>query len=407
MAPFFLVTVASVTDGGDQRGPRGQSGTRAGGAGGRIAFYYAAVFVGPGVTLPFLPAFLASRGLDPAEVAIALTAQQFARLLSGPLIGRAADAMGDRRRIAALSAAAGVLAALAVLMSSGPLALVLACGLAGAVTAPLVPLGDAVALRAAGLGLCDFGRVRGLGSIAFVLATLAGGVAVRHLGAGIVPLAMAGGFAATVAAALRLPAIETPPARGRGLGAALLRRPGFALLLLASGLIQGSHALHYGFSVLAWASAGIGPDLSGLLWTVGVTGEIALLLFGRASATRIGPVGLLAVGAGAGIVRWVVTALSVDPWIIGPLQLLHALSFGATMLGAASLLVRLVPPELGATAQTLHAALGPGLVTMLLTAASGPLYARFGGAAFLAMACVCAAALIPTALLARRGEARS
>jgi PPP family 3-phenylpropionic acid transporter len=379
---------------------------RRGGSGQRLAAYYAAVFAGPGVTLPFIPAFLASRGLDPAEVAIALTAQQFARLIAGPLIGRAADATGDRRRIAALSAAAGMLAAMLVLLSSGPLALALACGLAGAVTAPLVPLGDAMALRAASLGLCDFGRVRGIGSIAFVAATLAGGVAVRHLGAGVVPLAMAAGYGASIIAALRLPAIETPRARGRGLGAALLQKPGFALLLLASGLIQGSHAMHYGFSVLYWGSAGIGPDLSGLLWTIGVGGEIALLLFSRASATRAGPVGLLAIGAVAGIVRWVVTAASVDPWIIGPLQLLHALSFGASMLGAAALLVRLVPPELGATAQTLHAALGPGLATLLLTAASGPLYARFGGGAFLAMAGVCVVALVPTALLARRGEMR-
>jgi PPP family 3-phenylpropionic acid transporter len=406
MAPFFLVTVASVEDDGQHGAPGGRGGRQQGGAPGRIAFYYAAVFVGPGVTLPFLPAFLASRGLDPAQVAVALTAQQLARLLSGPLIGRAADATGERRRIAALSAAAGVLAALLVLASSGPLALALAAGLAGAVTAPLVPLGDAVALRAASLGLCDFGRVRGIGSIAFVAGTLAGGVAVRHLGAGIVPLAMAAGFAAAIVAALRLPALETPPARGRGLGAALLQKPGFILLLLASGLIQGSHALHYGFSVLYWGSEGLGPDVSGLLWTIGVGGEIALLLFGRATATRIGPAGLLAVGAAAGIVRWVVTAVTVDPWIIGPLQLLHALSFGASMLGAAALLVRLVPPELGATAQTLHAALGPGLATLLLTAASGPLYARFGGGAFLAMAGVCAVALIPTALLARRGDGR-
>lgn len=411
MAPFFLVTVAAVSDRGEHdRGRQQGEGSHAVGhgrrAGARIAAYYAAVFVGPGVTLPFIPAFLASRGLEPAEVALALTAQQLARLLSGPVIGRAADAMGDRRRIAALSAASGVLAALAILAASGKLALVLACALAGAVTAPLVPLGDAVALRAASLGLCDFGRVRGIGSIAFVAATLAGGVAVRHLGPGIVPLAMAGGFAATIVAALRLPALETPPARGRGLGAALLRKPGLPLLLLASGLIQGSHALHYGFSVLYWDSAGIGPDLSGLLWTIGVGGEIALLLFGRATAARAGPVGLLAIGAAAGIVRWGVTAASVDPWIIGPLQLLHALSFGASMLGAAVLLVRLVPPELGATAQALHAAFGPGLATLLLTAASGPLYARFGGMAFLAMAGVCAVALIPTALLARRGEAR-
>jgi PPP family 3-phenylpropionic acid transporter len=375
------------------------------GAGWRLALYYAAVFAGPGVTLPFLPVFLAGRGLGAAEVAAVLAAQQVARLVSGPLIGRAADASGRRTRAAALSAAAGALTALLIVAAPAPL-LLPACALAAAVTAPLVPLGDSVTLRAAALGLCDFGRARSVGSVAFIGGTLAGGVAVRQLGPEVVPWAMGLGFAAAAAAALALPAIEAPPARGRGLGLALLRNRPFLLLLLASGLVQGSHAAHYAFSVLWWERAGIGPDLSGLLWTVGVAAEIALLMFGREAAGRTGPVGLLAIGAAAGILRWGATAATTDAWVLGPLQALHALTFGATMLGAAGLIVRLVPPELGATAQTLHAALGPGLVTLVLTAASGPLYARFGGGVFLAMAAACVAALAPAAALARRAQGR-
>lgn len=372
----------------------------------RLALFYAAVFAGPGVTLPFLPAFLALQGLTPSEVAAALAAQQVARLLSGPLIGRAADGTGRRALVAALSAAAAAAASLLLLAAPGPLTLAMACALTGALAAPLVPLGDALALRAASLGLCDFGRVRSVGSISFIGGTLAGGVAVRHLGPGIVPWAMAAGYVATSASALLLPGLGTARAKGRGLGLAMLRNRGFLLLLLASGLTQGSHAMHYGFSVLWWQRAGIGPDVSGVLWTVGVVAEIALLMGARDVAGRAGPAGLLAIGAVAGVLRWGATAVTVDPWLLAPLQLLHALTFGATMLGAAGMIARLVPPELGATAQTLHAAFGPGLATMLLTAASGPLYARFGGAAFLAMAAACAAALIPAALLARRGEGR-
>lgn len=372
----------------------------------RLALYYAAVFAGPGVALPFLPAFLALNALTPGEVAVALAAQQVARLASGPLIGRVADGTGQRARVAALWAIAAAAASLLLLAAPGPFTLAMACALTGAVAAPLVPLGDALALRAASLGLCDFGRVRSVGSVSFVAGTLAGGVAVRHLGAGIVPWAMAMGYAATAAAALALPDLGTARAKGRGLGFGLLRNRGFLLLLLASGLTQGSHAMHYGFSVLWWQRAGIGPDVSGVLWTIGVVAEIALLMGARDVAGRAGPAGLLAIGAVAGILRWGATAATVDPWLLGPLQVLHALTFGATMLGAAGMIARLVPPELGATAQTLHAALGPGLATMLLTAASGPLYARFGGLAFLAMAAACAAALIPAALLARRGEGR-
>jgi PPP family 3-phenylpropionic acid transporter len=404
MKAFFATTVSSVSHSG--RGTEGAGGAGRGTAGARLALYYAAIFAGPGVTLPFLPAFLAARGLSPSGVAAALAVQQLCRLAAGPLIGRVADQTGRRSEAAAVAAAIGVLAGLALLAASGPMALILACGLAGMASSPLAPLGDAMALRAASLGLCDFGRVRGLGSISFVVATLAGGVAVRHLGVSVVPLAMAAGFASAVIAALSLPDLATARARGRGLGLGLLRNRNFLLLLLASGLIQGSHALHYGFSVLYWDSAGIPADLSGVLWTIGVVAEIGLLVAGRRGIGRLGPAALLGIGGVAGAVRWVVTAATTEPWIIGPVQALHALSFAATMLGAAGLLARLVPPELGATAQTLHAALGPGLGMLLLTAASGPLYGWFGGLAFLAMTAACLAALIPAALLARRGEGR-
>lgn len=406
MKTLFPPTVSPVSHRGHGRGgPGGGPGARAG-TGARLALYYAAIFVGPGVTLPFLPAFLAARGLSPAGVAAALAVQQVCRLATGPLAGRAADQTGRRSEAAALAACLGVLAGLALLAASGKVALILACGLAGAASAPLVPLGDAMALRAASLGLCDFGRVRGLGSISFVVGTLAGGVAVARLGVSAVPVAMAGGFAAAVVAALSLPDLAIARARGRGLGLGLLRSRSFLLLLLASGLIQGSHALHYGFSVLYWDSAGIGADLSGVLWTIGVVAEIGLLVAGRRGIGRLGPAALLGIGGVAGALRWAVTAATTAPWIIGPVQALHALSFAATMLGAAGLLARLVPPELGATAQTLHAALGPGLGMLVLTGASGPLYAAFGGGAFLAMTAACLAALIPAALLARKAEQR-
>ena len=369
-------------------------------AGWRFALYYAAVFAGPGVTLPFLPAFLAGRGLGAAEVASVLVAQQIARLIAAPVAGRAADASGRRRHAAALAACAGMAASVLV-VAAQPALLLPACALAAAVNAPLVPLGDAVALRAAALGLADFGRVRSVGSVAFIAGTLAGGVAVRHAGPEVVPWAMGLGFAASAGAALALPPIEPPPARGGGRGLALLGSRAFLLLLLASGLVQGSHALHYAFSVLWWERWGIGPDLAGALWTVGVAAETVLIACARALLERVEPQGLLAAGAAAAGARWIATALTTDPWLLAPIQALHALSFGATMLGAAGLIVRLVPPELGATAQSLHAALGPGLFTLLLTAASGPLYARLGGEAFLAMAAAAASALPPASLLAR------
>jgi PPP family 3-phenylpropionic acid transporter len=68
-------------------------------------------------------------------------------------------------------------------------------------------------------------------------------------------------------------------------------------------------------------------------------------------------------------------------------------------LSAMLVLSRSVPPERAATAQALHAALGYGAPSGLLVLLAGVLYARLGGPAFLAMAAIGGAALLPVRLL--------
>jgi PPP family 3-phenylpropionic acid transporter len=172
-----------------------------------------------------------------------------------------------------------------------------------------------------------------------------------------------------------------------------LRLPAFRLLLLLSALIQGSHALYYGFGSIHWAAAGHSATVIGLLWAEGVVAEVALFLWGRRLADRLGPVGLSLLAAGAGALRWAVTAESAALPALAAAQLLHAATFGAQHLAAMRVLMQVVPPPMAATAQTLHASLGVGLASGALMLASGPLYAALGGAAFWAMAGLCAAAV--------------
>src|SRR5262249_60229694 len=73
-----------------------------------------------------------------------------------------------------------------------------------------------------------------------------------------------------------------------------------------------------------------------------------------------------------------------------PLQCLHALSFGATHLGALGFMARAAPAELGATAQG-YLAVALGLVMAAAMGISGVLYARWGGLAYSAMALAAAA----------------
>lgn len=198
-------------------------------------------------------------------------------------------------------------------------------------------------------------------------------------------------------------AVEPAASPFEGL-AGLLRIAIFRRLLLVTGLILGSHAMHDAFAVIRWTGNGIGPGLASVLWSLSVAGEVIVyFLIGPRVVTWAGPAGAAAIAAGAGIVRWVVMALTAEPVALILAQPLHGLTFALLHLAAMRLLTEIVPPQLAATGQAAYA-LAAALTTAVLTVASGALYAHFGAVAFLAMAALCAAALPLTLCLRRPGR---
>jgi PPP family 3-phenylpropionic acid transporter len=86
--------------------------TRRGALAGFITLY-AALFSAFGFSSPFLPAFLAERGLEPEQLGFVLAAATALRLVCGPVAGRLADRFHILR---AELAACAILAAGAALL---------------------------------------------------------------------------------------------------------------------------------------------------------------------------------------------------------------------------------------------------------------------------------------------------
>ena len=174
---------------------------------------------------------------------------------------------------------------------------------------------------------------------------------------------------------------------------ALLRMPLFRRVMLVSGLVLGSHAMHDTFAVIRWSAAGVTPAMASALWSESVAAEvIVFFIVGPPLLTRLRPAGVLTVAAAAGVVRWVVMASSASVMALAVVQPLHGLTFAALHLACMRLIPALVPQRLAATAQAMYA-LGAGATTAVLTLASGWLYATLGAHGFLVMALLCAAAV--------------
>ena len=374
----------------------------------RIALFFTALFFVAGTKLPYFPVWLDWRGLTTSEIALATAAPLFLRIVVGPILAMAADRWGDLQQAVLVLAVASLIALGGLAAADGFYAILAVSLLAAMATTGLMPLAETIAMSGVRRAGHDYGRMRLWGSLSFIAAGFIAGAAITGFGPGAVWALLVAGAAATVAAAVALPAdpeassSERRPFSFAGLRT-LVSEPGFLLFLLAAGAIQSSHAVFYTFGVIEWQRQGLGPTWAATLWAIGVAAEIGLFAYSRAVVERLGAVGLLVAGALAALIRWLVMAFDPPLALLLPLQALHGLTFGAAHLGALHLMAERVPPSHASTAQALYASVTSGIGLGLATLVAGPIYKAYGSRAYLAMVIL---ALIGIAAAMRLGQGR-
>jgi MFS transporter, PPP family, 3-phenylpropionic acid transporter len=363
-----------------------------------------------GAATPFFGAWLAWKGLSPPQIGTLIAAGLLLRVAVLPFTGVFADARNDRRGMMIalyLVVTAGYLAFNA---TSSPFWLFMAAVPASVALGAVNPLLESVSVRLADRFGFDYGHVRLWASTAFVLGNVVAGVCVSTFGLVVIAPWLAVAVILNVIAVYLLPAPAASRERGN-LGVRLratfaearelVRSRTFLLFLAAASLDQGSHALYYTLGGLHWRSIGYSGALIGVIWPMGVLAEIALMSVSLKLFRRVGAVWLLASGAFCCVVRWTIIAFDPPLPFVVFAQLLHGGTFALAHLGAMYFILRAVPPRLAATAQSLYSVCSAGLVMGLATYASGPLYAAYGGRAYLLMSAMGLTALIFAGLLAR------
>src|SRR5437588_7419624 len=225
----------------------------------RLAAFYAALFVTLGVQLPFLPVWLAAKGLDASAIGIVLAVPMIVRVVAIPMATRAADRRDALRAGVGVAAATAVAGYGALGFAGRMVAILAAYAVASAAYTPVFLLTDAYALR----GLAERGRaygpVRLWGSAAFIAASLGAGALLDVIPARDLIWLIVAAMGLTAAAACMLAPLSGGSSRlsaPHASGKTLLRDPAFLLVVGAASLVQASHALYYGFSTIDWQTAG-------------------------------------------------------------------------------------------------------------------------------------------------------
>ena len=360
-----------------------------------LALFFVGLFLIQGVFLPYWPVWLKAQGLSAGEIGILLSLPNWVRVFADPLIAQRADHTGNRKTPMMWLAGIYVLTVLAFPVSSNFWWLAGLSVVIGFTFSPLLPLGTTITVHECKTRDLDYGRVRLWGSLAFIFASYgAGWVLDGTSTTWIVWMLFIAGIV-NFAITTRMPDPQTDRSLRSGSSLVyLLRKPVFLIYLGCIGFAQGSHGTYYSFASVHWETVGYSHEMIGTFWSIGVIAEIALFAVAGKFVRGRHPGILFALGATAGIVRWIVLGSSDEFWMIVLVQPLHAMTFGITHLAAVSFIARAIPQQLATSAQSLMATLSMGVFLGSSIWASGPLYEHFGSHAYYAMAGLSGIALV-------------
>jgi MFS transporter, PPP family, 3-phenylpropionic acid transporter len=372
----------------------------------RLSVFYAATFAIGGAYMPFFPLWLKAKGLDPVWIGLVIAMPTLARMTAVPVVTRFAEhrhAIVPAILITSALATAGfaLLAAVSTPLGIAVILLVTACA-----WTPTVPLTDAYALRGVAAHEVSYGPIRLWGSVAYIAGVLAAG----FVAAAVAPVQLIWPIVAITAASAvsaltlePLPTIALPGAITTA-SPGLVRQKGFIAILVAAALIQGSHAAYYSFSSIAWQAEGFSSSTISALWSLCVVAEIAL--FAWSPRFRLSSSSLIILGGVGAALRWAVTGLEPSLAVLVVIQLLHALSFGATHLGTMGLLAHRIPGHSLATAQgTLTASIG--IVSATATVLCGRLFNDYGQSIYFGTAAMAAVGALVMLMMRKEAEKRA
>ena len=353
----------------------------------RLAGFYATVFAVIGISTPFWPLWLKSRGLGPEEIGLAMALGIAVKIFANPLIAVVADRHGERKRLMIALLLVATLVFSLFYWAHDFWSIVIVILVFQAFWSPALPLMETLTMQTTKIEPLNYGRIRLWGSVTFIIGAWGMGELLSKGSVDLVYWVTLGALILTFLSTLTLPdtRIAKPAGKKRPIRDVLSDRT-FVTFLVATALIQSSHGVYYTFGTIHWQSVGHSEAIIGWLWAEGVIAEVLLFMWGDRIVKRFGAARLIALSGIAGLIRWALTGVTDALPALMILQLFHALTFGAAHLGAIHFIARRMDPSVSATAQSVYAATVMGLAMGVSAWVSGKLYGGFGSQAYYLMA---------------------
>ena len=328
----------------------------------RLSAYYFAYFAFIGVFSPYFALYLQSLSFSAWDIGLLMSQMQLMRVLGPYLWGALADRLGQRLMIVRVTGAVALLAFTAVFFSNGFTGLLLAMTVFALFWAASLPLVEALTFDHLREDPARYSGIRLWGSVGYIIAVLATGVALDYLAIGSLLWASILALTVIVLCTLRLPEalVHRPVGEAPPVGP-IVRQPRVLALLAASFAMAAAHAALNIFFAIFLASHGYSKAMVAALLGLGVIAEIGVFLFMSRAMRRYGVRTILLASYAAAVARFVMIGEGVDVLAILLLaQVLHGLTFGACHAAAITAINGWFPGATRSRGQALYASLSFG-----------------------------------------------
>ncbi|MEH6452629.1 MAG: 3-phenylpropionate MFS transporter [Psychromonas sp.] len=342
-----------------------------------------------GIFLPFWGAWLSSNGISSENIGLLFTLGLVLRFVSSlSLLSKVSSAKSILRLLRILIFC-NLIAFSCLLFTQGELWMAVLTLVINFAIGPLMPLGDIVGIRLVNQIGIDYGRVRLLGSVSFIIGSTVVGWLIVANGEQAILWSIV--FLVLIMWLLSLlnltPKLQEQPKAVNEPKTSLwslFKKRDVLIFLVIIGAIQGSHGAFYAFGTIYWSEVGLsGASIAGL-WAIGVAAEVILMRFNIKLFKSWSIKQMLLLGVIAAILRWLVFAGTDNFYILAFIQTFHAFTFAVTHLAAIRYISFQKDNEI-VLYQSLYSGVALGLMMAIFTYVAGFFYEDLKGGVFLIM----------------------
>lgn len=342
------------------------------------------------VLTPYLPVYFLAKGYTSAQIGFMMMLGPLLAVFFQPLWGYLSDRLGTVKKIVFVLWSIAILCSIGLFLSESYGSTLIFVTLLYFFWLPSIPLMDSLTIKAAERRGRSFGSIRLFGSLGYTAILVAcglllgktiaiSGISYVYWAAWIVPMLLLISLKDEPAAAERAALRSLIP---------ILRNRSFLVFLLLVFLISVPHRMHDVMFSLYLKEAGGTDAMVGWSWALAAVAEIpAFALLGR-YIHRVREFNLLAVVCLLYTLRWVLYAVTSEPWALIALQAGAAVTFGVFWITVVHYTVRILPEQLTSTGQSVLAMVFLGFAGITGASLGGWLEDRYDGPAMYVFASI-------------------